>query len=152
MLIISFFKVSATYRYRLLEPRRTILNSVLLTYFISSQCIYAISTMSSFILSYFHDAYSINTLFSLPFPSFFSSLSLSLFIFAYLLYLCFIFFQSPIYMFCYIYSYFVNLSCASLGLVLIPPMCLSFVGLPFFPLASWPLSFPLFFSSSSELV
>ena len=44
---------------------------------------------------------------------------------------------------------FVNLSCAQVGLVLVPQMCFCFVGLPFFPSASWPLSFlslfPLFF-------
>ena len=31
------------------------------------------------------------------------------------------------------------------GLFLVPPMCFCFVGLPFFPSASWPLSFLLFF-------
>ena len=36
-------------------------------------------------------------------------------------------------------SCFVNLSCAYLGLVLVPPICFCFVGLPFFPSASWNL-------------
>ena len=40
---------------------------------------------------------------------------------------------------------FFNLSCAQVGLVLVPQMCFCFVGLPFFPSASWPLSFLFFF-------
>ena len=40
---------------------------------------------------------------------------------------------------------FVNLSCAWVGLVLVPQMCFCFVGLPFFPSACWPLSFPSLF-------
>ena len=32
-------------------------------------------------------------------------------------------------------------ACAFVGLVLVPQMCFCFVGLPFFPSASWPLSF-----------
>ena len=36
---------------------------------------------------------------------------------------------------------------AIISLVLVPQMCFCFVGLPLFPSASWPLSFPLSFSS-----
>ena len=46
------------------------------------------------------------------------------------------------------FPYFVNLSCALVGLVLVPLMCFCFVGLPFLTSASWPLfpvSLPLFF-------
>ena len=41
---------------------------------------------------------------------------------------------------------FISLSSAQVGLVSVPPLCFSFVGLSFFPSASWPLSFlSLFF-------
>ena len=41
---------------------------------------------------------------------------------------------------------FVNLNCAQVGLFLVPHIGFCFVGLPFFPSASWPLSFlSLFF-------
>ena len=53
-----------------------------------------------------------------------------------------------------LFSFMRNSICAQVGLVLVPQMCFCFVGLPFFPSASWPLSFLslfLSFSSSSDL-
>ena len=95
--------------------------------------------MLKFIFTFAH--FSTLTLFSFIY-FIFLSMNICMYIYIYIyIYVC----VCSLFFLC-VLSYFVNLSCAKVGLVSVSPMCFCFAGLSFFPLASLSLSFLSFFS------